>query len=488
MLPMPHPTSPSRSHEIYRWLAATATMVAVVAVYRLWVHVNPTTVALTLLLLILLVAARWTLRLAVVLSVAAAACYNFFFLPPVDTFTIADPQNWLALSAFLATSVIGSNLSQRARNEATAASDREREVALLFALSRELLQTDNVAALVHALPRLVQTVAGAEAVWLYLQHDDALHCAGSAPERDKQLFRERAQHLLAPLAAEAGETWLPLRSGVRPRGLLVLRGVGLSSESFLAIGGLVSIALDRAQALEDVAHGEAKEESERLRTLILDSITHELRTPLTSIKGAASTLLAAEHIGAEDRQELITIIDEESDRLNRLIGQAVEMAQLDTREVHMTIAPEDVAAMVAEAREHCASALALHPVVATLPALPAIAADRTMIVKVLCNLLANAAKYSPPGSTIRIEGEQLGSFVLISVTDSGVGIDRAEHTLIFDRFYRSPAQSGSTSGTGMGLAISRAMVTAHGGELLVESRAGAGSCFTMTLPVSTSRA
>jgi two-component system, OmpR family, sensor histidine kinase KdpD len=470
---------------VTRWILAFGALAGIVLFYRTWLHVNPTTVALTLLLYILLLAARWRLQHAVIVSLVATACYNYYFLPPIGTFTIADPQNWLALFAFLSTSVIGSHLSQKARDEAEQARTRQREVEVLFSLSRELLQTDNVAELVNTLPKTIHYVSRADSVILYLLDGDRLYRAGTQYMSGVEVphFRQLALSLPGPETMPDGEVHIPLKAGVRPRGLLVLTALLLSSETLQAIGGLVSIALDRAQALEDVARSEANKESERLRTLILDSITHELRTPLTSIKGAASALLSTEQMSTEDRRELLTIVDEEADRLNHLVGQAVEMAQIEAHEVHMNFAPIEVADLVERAQESCPWVSSTHPVTVQLPALPKVAADPEMVVKVLCNLLENAAKYSRPQSPIFISAEQKDGFVLTSVADRGIGIDPAEQGLIFDRLYRSRTQS-STPGTGMGLAISRAIIESHHGNLTVTSQPERGSVFTFSLPVA----
>lgn len=471
---------------VTRWVLALGALGGIVVVYHRWLHVNPTTVAMTLLLYILLLAAQWPLRYAVAVSVAATACYNFYFLPPVGNFSISDPQNWLALFAFLATSVIGSRLSQAARDEAEEARTRQHEVETLFSLSRDLLQTENVTALVSTLPELIHVAARAESVVLYLLDGDRLYQAGFHPLSGIEIphFRQLALSLSGPESTPGEETRIPLRAGVRPRGLLILKGLRLSLESFQAIGGLVSIALDRSQALEQVAKNEAGKESERLRTLILDSITHELRTPLTSIKGAASALLSSTSIAEEDRHELLMIIDEEADRLNRLVGEAVEMAQLEAQEVHMKIAPVAVAELIETARESCASICASHPIRVTLPPLPNVSADPEMVSKVLSNLLENAAKYSSPEAPIFISAEQKNGYVYTSVADRGIGIDASEQSLIFDRLYRSRAHSGTTSGTGMGLAISRAIVESHHGTLSVTSQPEHGSVFTFSLPVA----
>ena len=468
-----------------RWTLAFSILAGIVVVYHRWLHVNPTTVALTLLLYILLLAARWSLRYAVAVSLVATALYNFYFLPPIGTFTIADPQNWLALFAFLGTSVIGSRLSQRARDEAEDARTRQREVEVLFRLSRELLQTENVAALVNVIPELILQVCGADAVLLYLLDGDRLYQAGFEQVSGVEVphYRQLALTLAAPESAPGKETRLPLRAGVKPRGLLVLTGIALSSETYQAMAGVVSIALDRAQALEQVARSEASRESERLRTLILDSITHELRTPLTSIKGAATTLLTSDEVSVEGRRELLTVVDEEADRLNRLIGEAIEMAQLEAQQVHMHFAPTDLTEVMEQTRQSCGWVFEAHPVSVELPKLPKVSADAEMVTKVMCNLLENAAKYSKAGSPIFVSALQRDGVVSTSVADRGRGIDAEEQALIFDRLYRSRMHSESTSGTGMGLSISRAIVEAHHGTLTVTSQPEHGSVFTFTLPV-----
>ena len=469
-----------------RWLSTFATLAGIVLVYRRWIHVNPTTVALTLVLFVLVLAARLGLRYAVAASLIATACYNFYFLPPIGTFVISDPQNWLALFAFLATGVIGSRLSQKARDQADHALLKQRELELLFALSRDLLQTENVAELVHVLPSLINAAARAESSTLYLLDGDRLYQAGMQRTTAVEIphLRQLALTLSAAQVLPDRDVRIPLRAGVRPRGLLRLTDVRLSADTLQAIGGLTSIALDRAQALEDVARSEAGKESERLRTLILDSITHELRTPLTSIKGATGTLLA-ENVTPEDRQELLTIIEEEADRLNRLVSQAVEMAQIEAQEVHMDFAPVSLESIVTQAQENCAWVANAHPLSIRLSPVPPVYADREMIAKVLCNLLENAAKYSPSDSPIFISAEERDGFVTTSIADRGIGIDPSEQALIFDRLYRSRSQNQQVAGTGMGLAISRAIIEAHHGALTVTSQVKHGSVFSFSLPVRT---
>jgi len=469
---------------IARWVVLSGALAGIILVYRRWVHVNPTTVALTLLLLILVVAAEWGLRYAVVLSLAATAAYNFYFLPPIGTFTINDPQNWLALFSFLVTAIVASRLSERARDQTIEARGRQAELEVLFRVSRELLESDSLAALVSGVPTAVASVAEARSGVLYLLEGDRLYRAGSEAVSDVEIphLRQLANKLNG-VVMEGEEIQIPLRTGVRPKGLVVLRGAALSLRTAEAIGGLISLSIDRVQALETVAKGEAVKEAERLRTLMIDSITHELRTPLTSVKGAATALLAACEEGGdldrESRIELLTIIDEESDRLNRLVSEAVETAQLDAQQIQMHFGAVSLLEVVMQACEACAWVEEQHAVTVLIAEDITVHADAALLKKVVCNLVENAGKYSKAGTPVTISAEREGDFVAVSVADRGVGIDPAEQTLIFERFYR--AGSTGTSGTGMGLAITRSIIEAHGGTIEVRSQPGEGSVFTFTV-------
>ncbi len=471
-------------------------LAGIVAVYQRWLHVSQTTVALTLLMLVLFLAAKWGLRYAVATSLAATACYNFYFLPPIRSFSVADPQNWLGLFAFLTVAVVGSRLAERAREEAEDARARQRELEVLYGLSRELLQTENVASVLNGVAPAVMVATGAVAVVLYLLQGDRRYLAGDPAALSLDDIAMRQLSLTLPGAGTVTDTVtathfgssegrVPLRVGVKPRGLLVVKGAALSGETLEAIGGLISVAIDRAQALEELTRGEAAKESERLRSLMIDSITHELRTPLTAIKASATTLLLPGELTAEERTELLTVIDEESDRLNRLVGEAVEMAQLDAQEVHMTFGPVTVKALLDDAIASCAAVLAEREVKVTVaPNLPTVWADPEFISKVLSNLIENAVKYSAARTPVFLSAERRGEEVSVSVADRGAGIDLSEQGLIFERFYRAGTPSQQTSGTGMGLAISRAIIEAHNGSLSVTSQLGEGSVFSFTLPIA----
>jgi len=471
---------------VWKWLLGFLVLAGIVIVYKRWLPVNVTTVALTLLLYILVLAARGGLRLAIAVSLVAAAAYNFYFLPPIGTFVISDARDWIALGAFLITSIIASQLSEKARSEARQAHVRQREVEMLFLLSAVILESDRLSTLVAELPKILYDVIGAHAVTLFLLRENSLHVAGEIDIAtvDRNYLSERSMTLELPERFRKTQTLIPVRTGIRPRGLLVIDGPVFSDETWMAMGRLVSLSLDHASALEQIASSEAHKNAEQLRTLILDSITHELRTPLTAIKGATGALLESDSLSREDQRELLTITDEGCDRLDRLLDQAVEMARIETRNVQMHFASTSLRRLVDEACAICEWVNNSHSIEVTIEGDPHIYGDVEMITKVLCNLIENAAKYSAPQSLIRITGGAQGEKIFFTVADCGIGIYPGEQERIFERMYRSKRQNSTTPGTGMGLAISRAIVEAHHGSISVASQPDQGSLFTVSFPTS----
>ncbi len=261
---------------------------------------------------------------------------------------------------------------------------------------------------------------------------------------------------------------MPLRVGMRVVGGLGVAGSHLSRQTLEAIGSLVAIAIERAASFEKLSRAEASRESEQLRSVLLDSVTHEFRSPLTAIKASATSLLGSGTHSPEEHHELLTIINEESDRLNRLIGEAAEMAQLDANKVEFRFEPTPVQVPVDAALDELKQLLTLHPVDVRIPAdLPPARMDSSHIREVMVHLLENAAKYSPPNSPIRITAEAKETtkdrMLTVSIADRGPGIDDFEQSLVFEKFYRGRNQRVSVHGTGMGLAICKAIVEAHGG-------------------------
>ena len=463
----------------YSFVGLSITVITGVA-YRL--HINQTTVSLMFLVMVLLTSAYWGLRYALLMAVVATAAFNFFFLPPVRTFTIADPQNWVALFAFLVTAIVASNLAERARREAEGAKQRRREVERLYGLSQRLLASDNLLELLNALPGYVQeTFSVGSVVAMAADHPTVYRSSLGAMFEESVL---RSTLLRGEPITQGGISYVPLRLGMRTVGAVGITGAELSRETLDALGSLAGLAIERARALEALSKNRAEQEHERLRSALLDSVTHEFRTPLTSIKASITTLLSGTTLDEGGRRDLLTVIDEETDRLNRLVGEAAEMAQLDSGKVNLQLEPHLIRDALEPALQDAKAILENHPVEVTIASgLPKVRMDVQRIREVLMHLLENAGKYSSPGAPIKVSSEVQGDLLTTSVADRGPGIDSFEQSLIFEKFYRGQHQRYTAPGTGMGLAIAKVIIEAHGGAIGVVSQLGNGSVFSFSLPV-----
>lgn len=471
---------------VFRFGVGILVLATIVVVYRYWIHVNPATVGFTLLVAVLVISAGWGLRYAILLSVLSTLAYNFFFLPPSGTFSIADPQNWVALTAFLCTAIVASHLAERARREALSANLRRGEVERLYSLSQQMLGAENVLSLVNAIPRAIAGALNAASVGMFLIERKKIYY--SDLKAQEVLHEDRLKAVATRGQPGHGDTpninFVPLRVGVRSVGSLGVAGADTSPQILDAVGSLVAIAIERAGAVEKLAHSEASRESDRLRSILLDSVTHDFRTPLTSIKASAQALLADGALSNDSRHELLTIIIEESDRLDRLVGEAAQMAQLDSGAIELHIEPHHIREAIDAAVSATKNVLAKHTVTVNADdSLPVVNIDLRRIGEVLAQLLDNAAKYSATGTPITITSEVEGAKLVTSVADHGPGIDTIDEGVIFDKFYRGRGQRSMIQGTGMGLAIAKALVEAHGGTIGVFSQLGHGSVFSFTLPL-----
>ena len=467
---------------LVRYTLALLAVVAITSVYRYLFKANPTTVALTFLVLVLLTSASWGFRLASIVAVIATAAFNFFFLPPVGTFTIADPQNWVALVAFLITALVASDLAERARRQMEQADRRRREVERLYAFSQSLLTNENVLELLNTIPARVASVFGLAGTALLVDIKDTIY--RSSPQAQFDAGTLKATLARGELSVVNGVSYIPLHIGVRTIGALAIANTTLTRETLEAIGSLIGIAIERVRAVEEVTKTRAEQESERLRSALLDSVTHEFRTPLTSIKASVTSLLSAYQLDDAQRTELLTVINEESDRLNRLVGEAAEMARLDSGMFGLDKRPAAIRDVVEATLAEGRAPLQNHPIEVNLPDdLPNVSIDFERIREVLLHLLENAAKYSEPETPIRVTAAVEKSQLVVSVADNGPGIDSMEQSLIFDKFYRGRNQRYAASGTGMGLAICKVIVEAHGGKIGVVSQMGSGSVFSFSLPL-----
>jgi len=446
--------------------------------------VNATTVALGYLVGVLLIATAWGFWEAFAASLAAVVCFNFFFLPPVGTFHIADPQNWVALLAFLATSVVASRLSARARQRTQEALHRQKEMESLYALSRAVLLTDTRQAPAAQIAHRIQEIFEFAALALYDCSTGEVHHSGKEelPVPDDQL--KQAASLGIVLIDEVNRTVvIPVRLGGRIIGSLAVRGGALSDTALQALSNLVAIALERVRSQEAAYRAEAARQSEELKSTLLDSIAHEFKTPLTSIKAAASALLCTPAPNQEEQRELLTVVDEEADRLGRLVTEAIQMARIEAGKIRLNPELCSVESLIQGILKQMKSVVEGRSTTLSIAAdMPLIIADKELLGLAIRQLLDNAVKYSPPRSPIVISGEKTEGSVIISVRDQGPGIPEREQSRIFQKFYRRADTPRHVTGSGMGLAISLEIVRAHGGEIWVESVPGQGSKFCISVP------
>jgi two-component system, OmpR family, sensor histidine kinase KdpD len=455
--------------------------------YRHVLLVNQTTVALTLLLAILAVSAVWGMAVSVFMSVVAMLVFNYEFLPPIGKFTIADPQNWVALGAFLVTSIVGSQLSARIRMEADEAHSRRREIERLYKFSQKLLGEGNVIQLMNAIPNYIVESFEAGAAELFLPQKEKFYRSGyGAAHLDEEKMKTAFLRDEISIEPQQSLYFVPVRLGVRAIGSLGISGATLSRQTLDAVGSLVAIAVERARAVEQLGETEAERQGERLKSALLDSVTHDFRTPLTSMKAAVTSLLASGKVAAAPQaNELLTIINEECDRLNHLVEEAAEMARLEAGEIELHFAPASIEEIIQGALALSKSSLGAREIqVKIARELPPVQADLDRAQDILVKLIDNANLYSPKDRPIIITAELNGDFVTTSVADRGPGIDDLEQGMIFDKFYRGKDQRYLVRGTGMGLPIAKAIVTAHKGTIGVTSQLGHGSVFSFSLPVA----
>ena len=450
---------------------------------RIVTEVNSTTIALTLLLAILGIATEWGLLEAIVSSVAGMLCFNFFFLPPVGTFTIADPQNWVALFAFLVTAVVASQLSARVKQRALEATRRQHEMERLYELSRGLMLIDNRSAMAEQVSHRIAQVFG-------------LPCVAVFDRKREHVYRTDPQDLLVSDSklrdvalqgtvfhdSAARLAILPLSLGGEPVGSLAISGGAISDTALHAIGNLTAIAMERARAEETASRMEAARQNEEMKSMLLDALAHEFKTPLTSIKAAASSILDEE---SPAQKELVTIIDEEVDRLDSLVNETIWMARIEAGDLRLHKLPHAVANLIDIALEKLRILLKDREVkIECSPSLPEVFADAELAGLAIRQLVTNALKYSNPESPIVIRADVADRSVRISVRDSGPGISQKELARVFERYYRLAVTASRVPGTGMGLTIARDIVRAHGGDIGVNSEPGLGSEFFFTLPTA----
>ena len=449
------------------------------------------------------IAVRYGLWPSLFASLIGSLCYNFFFLPPVYTFTITDPTNVAAFFFFIAMAVVVSNVAARVRTLAYAAMARARATESLYAFSRKLSGAGTLDDVLWASAYQAALMLKVRVIML-LPEDGILAVKTGYPPEDVvdeadlaaakwAWTHDRPAGRSSDTLPGAKRLFLPMRTG---RGVVGVVGIDsdkpgplLTPDQRRLLDALIdqaALAIERVHLVDDLDQAKRRVEADRLRAALLTSISHDLKTPLASIVGAAGAL--KDLSGALDdnaKADLVATILEESERLNRFIANLLDMTRLESGSIKPNTARHDIGEIVGSVLERARKILVQHRVVVDIAKdLPMLDLDPVLFEQVLFNLLDNAAKYASPQTTVLIQSWQDGETVKLQILDEGSGIPPEELDRIFDKFHRAEKQDQVRAGTGLGLAISRGFIEAMGGTITAANRADRpGAAFTIALPV-----
>lgn len=477
-------------------LATSVAAVGLVTVgYAGWLGVsNPAIVSTTYLLVVLLVAATSRFSIAAVTSVIAILCFNFFFLPPIGKWTISESENWVALFALLAVSLVASNLSAAARARAEEAIGRQNELARLFDLSRDILAME---AGRDALSWLAQTIGrrfDLAFVAIALPGDGNtwdVFDAGvptTLPQAWLAGAMESPPSRHSTIALGNDDLRLvPLRVAPQPIGLLAVRGRPVEPGTLDALAGLVALAIERARLLDDQKAAEVTRHSEALKTALLASLGHDLRTPLAAIRVAAANISGAGSTAPEQSDQADVILTE-AERLSHVFDSILEMARIDAGSVAFDARWTHPTEIIDAARKQVGRSLTGHEVHVQVDDDSSVRLDPRLTASAVAQLLENAARYSPTGTPIEVTAALTETGLMLRVRDWGPGIAEADFDHLFDRFYRGRNARHAASGTGMGLSIARGLLAVSGGRIWARNADGGGAEFTVVVPTMARRA
>ena len=466
---------------ILRGCAAGLAAVAAVTVAGYRLHLNVSAVGSFYFLTVVMTSLLWGFWEASVTSLVAFNCLNFFFIPPVLTFTVADPANWVALVTFEITALTVSRLSARVQGQARGEARQRSQVQKLYELSRRILFLDRRQTIGPQIVALVQETFGAEDVALFdakLAHLDA---TGPRAEELGQLARSAYLKDTAE-EGDGNATAQVLRLGSRPVGAIALGGHDLDRSTFAAVASLSAIALERARSFDKESRAEAARQTEQLRTAVLDALAHAFKTPLTAILTASSGLLDSGRLSPDDA-ELATLIDEQAGYLNRLTTKLLQMARIDEAEVRLRREGVSVLTLIEDALARYRDQL--HGRRVEVPEAGSeleVQGDREILTTALGQFIDNASRYSTPGTPIRVWAQEALGEIVISVHNEGTLIRPADQERIFERFYRAEESRHRAAGTGLGLSIVKKAAEAHGGRAWVTSEERTGTTFYLALP------
>ncbi len=460
-------------------------------------------VDLVLLTAIVAVAVRYGLYPSLFASVLASLCYNFFFLPPIYTFTIADPTNVAAFVLFIIVAALVSNVAARVRTQAVAAMARARTTEALYSFSRKLAGVATLDDVLWATTYQIALMLKVRVVILLPEHGTIAVKAGYPPEDridDADVAaakwaweNDRSAGRGSDTLPGAKRLFLPMRTG---RGTIGVIGIDSDKPGPLltpderrlldALSDQSAIAIERVHLVEDMDRVRRTVETDRLRSALLTSISHDLKTPLAAILGAGGTLRdLAKALNDAQKAELVGTIIDESERLNRFIANLLDMTKLESGAIAPNTALYDLGEIVGSALRRAGKILTRHHVELDIAAnLPMLEVDAVLLEQALFNILDNAAKYAPEGSKVRIQGWRDENMVQLQILDEGEGIPQDDLDRIFDKFHRVNKGDSVRPGTGLGLAISRGFVEAMHGTVAAANRTDrSGAVFTIRLPV-----
>lgn len=452
---------------------------------------------------VVVVASRRGLGPATATAVLGFLAYNFLFTHPRYTFHVSRQGELLTLGLFLVASLITGNLAARLRARIDAQASIADRTNKLYDFSRRVAAAATADDVIWASVSHVATTLRCEAVLLRPSPSGELQVVGGFPPEDRLDIRDQSA---AQFAWDKGEPsgrgsdtlptarwfFLPLVAAERRLGVL---GIAYSDERLLArtdrrlldaLVDQIALALERLRLTEELSETRLASETERLRTALLSSVSHDLRTPLVTIIGAAGSLADTPVLPAAARKDLAENIREEGERLDRYVQNLLDMTRIGHGALKLHLAPLDVGELIGSARHRLRAPLRAHQVTADVPdSLPLVIADEVLLEQVLVNILDNAAKYAPAGSTIAVAARQTGAKLDLSITDSGPGIPPAEQGRVFDMFYRVTEGDRQRAGTGLGLAICKGLTEAMGGTIRAETASpdGTGTRIVLSLPL-----
>lgn len=481
-------------------------MVAVAAAIGFPINqaISLTNISMLFLAAVLFSAMRYGLWPSLYTSLISTFTYNFLFLPPLFTLTIADPSNVVALVFFLIVAIFTSQLAARVRLEAKASKKRADSTAALYAFSRKIAGIGDMDDLLWATAHQIAAMLKLHVV-LVLPQNGSLQVRAGYPPEDELSEADLAaatwtwtQGKPAGRSAEtlpgARRLFLPLRT---ERGLVGVMGIDREQQGPLltpddrrlldAICDQAAVAIERINLAGDIDQARVVAETERLRSALLTSISHDLRTPLASIIGSASSLRSfGDTFDHQTRDELLLTIQEEAERLNRFVGNILSMTQLESGTLEPRRSPVDLEDAIVAATKSAARLLGHHHLRLDIAAdLPLLRLDFVLFGQVLFNLIDNAAKYAPHDTEILVRARREETQLRIDVTDEGPGIPLADLERIFDKFFRVHGGDRRRAGTGLGLAICRGLVDLMGGKIQAENRSDrSGARFTILFPAA----